>query len=87
MVPVMEGNQLHHWSYRLENAKDVIELSVAAHLRLHCYLAYDQEQMCYRDTNGALLDTKDKHEAWIQTVQAIDARVLLEEPAEYRLAA
>lgn len=59
--PVFKGNQLHHWSYNIEHAKDTIELSLADHNTAHRYLLYDQERMMYRTTDGILLDTKEAH--------------------------
>ena len=59
--PIIKGNQLHHWSYRVEDAKDVIELSVKDHNTAHRFLVYDQERMMYRTTYGLLLDTKELH--------------------------
>ncbi len=52
----------HHWSYIIEHAKDVIDISVKNHHKAHRFLIYDQERMMYRrfDTNE-LLDTKEKH--------------------------
>jgi len=56
------GNQLHHWSYQEEHWKDVIELSVADHARLHRHIIYDSVTFMYRrkDTQE-LLNTKEKH--------------------------
>lgn len=61
------GMHMHHWSYRPEHTKDVIELSVNDHVRLHRFLVYDQERMMYRrhDTME-LLDTRKRHEAFIR---------------------
>lgn len=57
----VKGNNLHHWSYNSEHAKDVIELDVKTHMKLHRYTIYDQEQMMYRrNDNGVLIDTKQK---------------------------
>ena len=68
LKPEVDGNELHHWSYREEHAKDVIELSLETHNFLHRHMSYDQEQMMYRvSTNvtgfefGELIDTKAKH--------------------------
>lgn len=52
---------LHHWSYNQEDWLDVIELSVHDHHFLHRYIVYDQERMMYRDLDGVLLDSKEKH--------------------------
>jgi hypothetical protein len=64
--PIIKGNTMHHWSYRIEDAKDVIELCFKDHKKAHRFLVYDQERMMYRrfDTNE-LLDTREAHEAFI----------------------
>jgi hypothetical protein len=75
LKPIIKGNHLHHWSYREEQAKDVIELEPKVHSLVHRYMIYDQEQMMYRvSTNvigfefGELLETKSRHCAFISTV-------------------
>lgn len=66
LKPQESGNQLHHWSYNIEHAKDVIELSVADHNTLHRFLKYDQESFMYRRADtGELLDSREKHEDFI----------------------
>ena len=57
----VKGNHLHHWSYNLEHAKDVIELPQERHYTLHRHIVYDQERMMYRNLDGLLLDTKESH--------------------------
>lgn len=54
-------NQLHHWSYNEEDFKDCVELSVSDHNLIHRFLVYDQEFFYYRDLEGNLLNTKEKH--------------------------
>jgi hypothetical protein len=57
-----EGMHLHHWSYNKEHYKDVIELPIQEHFKLHRYLIYDQERKMYRRCdNNLLLDTKESH--------------------------
>lgn len=58
----IKGLHMHHWSYKIEHAKDVIPLDVSSHNKAHRFLIYDQERMMYRryDTNE-LLDTKESH--------------------------
>lgn len=64
--PLIEGNQLHHWSYNPEHAKNVIELSVRDHKKGHRFLIYDQEYFMYRRIDTMeLLDTREKHEIYI----------------------
>jgi hypothetical protein len=55
------GNELHHWNYNIEFAKDVIELSKSDHAKIHRFIKYDQKTFMYKDLNGILLDTKEKH--------------------------
>lgn len=56
-----KDNHLHHWSYREEHWKDVIELSVVEHNLLHRFIVYDQDEMLYRDGKGNLLTTRESH--------------------------
>ncbi len=69
MKPEVAGNHLHHWSYREEYVRDVIELTVADHSTVHRFLLYDQEQALYRRISDLLLlDTRVLHEQWIHDV-------------------
>ena len=57
-----KNNQNHHWSYRKEHVKDVVEMNLIEHCKLHRYIVYDQERMMYRRTDtNELLDTKELH--------------------------
>lgn len=62
-----DGHHCHHWSYLQQHRKDVIYLTPSQHMKSHRFIIYDQERMMYRrfDTNE-LLDTKEKHEAYIK---------------------
>lgn len=65
-----KDNELHHWSYNIEHAKDVIELSVKEHSTLHRFIEYDQERMMYRIAKtGELLDTKEKHISYFNQIK------------------
>lgn len=68
LKPLIKGNHLHHWSYNLEHATSVIELSISEHMTAHRFLIYDQERKMYRQLNGILLDTKQAHEDYINTI-------------------
>ena len=66
-IKASPGNQLHHWSYKIEHANDVIELTIREHNKAHRFLVYDQERMMYRRSdNNVLLDTKESHESYIR---------------------
>jgi hypothetical protein len=55
----------HHWSYNEEHQIDVIDLSQKDHFKAHRFIIYDQERMMYRNLEGVLLDTKEKHLKYI----------------------
>lgn len=57
----VKGNHLHHWNYNIEFAKDVIELNPSDHAKIHRFIKYDKKTFMYKDLNGVLLDTKEKH--------------------------
>ncbi len=67
-----EGKQKHHWSYNEEHYKDVIFLTLEEHSKLHRYMIYDQERYMYRDLEGVLLDTKEKHIAYFEKIKHLD---------------
>ena len=52
----VKGHHKHHWSYNIEDAKDVIELPVLIHNKVHRFMTYDQKTFMYKDLNGNLLD-------------------------------
>ena len=60
-LKAQKGFNLHHWSYNEEHFLDVIELSILEHNKLHRYMDYNQETKMYRTKEGVLLDTKEKH--------------------------
>ena len=66
--PIVKGNHLHHWSYNLEHAKDVIELNIADHNKIHRFLKYNQTTFMYKDLNGKLLFTKEMHLKYINDI-------------------
>ena len=67
-IKCTKGNHLHHWSYSLENAKDVIELNQKDHYLIHRFLKYNQPLMIYEDLNGNLLHTKELHLNYINKI-------------------
>jgi len=63
-----KGLQYHHYSYNKEHYKDCIILSIKDHNTVHRFLKYDQQFFMYRDLEGNLLDTREKHEAYLKTI-------------------
>ena len=68
LKPLVKGNHLHHWNYNLYYAKDIIELNIADHNKLHRFMKYDQKTFMYKDLNGVLLNTKEKHIEYMNKV-------------------
>lgn len=65
----VKSNHNHHWSYNEEHWKDVIELEPKVHYLIHRLLDYDREFKMYRCCyDDELLDTKEKHLAFIKRV-------------------
>lgn len=59
------GFHAHHWSYKEQHKKDVIFMKPDEHYTLHRFLTYLPEQMIYQTRKGEILDTREKHEAFI----------------------
>ena len=57
---------MHHWSYQKNHAKDMIDMTPKDHAKAHRFLVYDQERMMYRNLDGVLLDTRERHETYIR---------------------
>ena len=67
-LPCEKGNHLHHWSYNIEDAKDCIELNLKDHALIHRFLKYDQGTFKYKTLKGDLLNTKERHLDYINSV-------------------
>lgn len=62
MIPVIQGNHLHHWSYNKIHFRDVIELPRFEHDKLHRYMIYDNDKKMYRRRdNMKLLWSRNIH--------------------------
>lgn len=64
----VEDNHLHHWSYRFEHRRDVIELRPILHYLAHRFLIYDTKNLMYRTYSGLLLDEKQKHYDYLLSI-------------------
>lgn len=63
-----QGFHNHHWSYKEENAKDIFCLNFRDHAFVHRHLNYDSVLFCYVTKDGVVLDTREKHEKFINEV-------------------
>lgn len=68
-IKAPEGMIKHHWSYNEEHWLDLFFFTHLDHMKIHRYMIYDQEHMMYRTVAGELLDTREKHEAYLQTLK------------------
>jgi len=67
-----DGYEKHHWSYNIEDSKDVVFLTTADHSLVHRYTVYDQERKMYRVAkDGWLLDTKRSFVAFISNTLGV----------------
>jgi len=67
-IDAPDGTEKHHWSYAKENAKDVIFLTRKDHSKLHRFIKYEQEEMLYYTLEGVKLDTREKHEKYMEGI-------------------
>lgn len=68
-LPKRDGYHQHHWSYKDEHWRDVIELSRADHYLLHRNMIYDTTEKLYRDATGMLLSSKESHVKLLETLR------------------
>jgi hypothetical protein len=64
-VKCPEGMVRHHWSYSVENMKDLLFVTAEEHYFIHRYLIYVDYNYCFKTVGGVMLNTKDKHDAYI----------------------
>lgn len=62
------GFDRHHWSYNEEHWKDVIYITRSIHRIAHKFMIYDQERMMFRKLDGVLLDTREEHLEYINSL-------------------
>ncbi len=64
-----EGCHKHHWSYKEEHWLDFLILPLALHYKAHRFMRYSQAHKMYTTLSGTLLDTREKHEQYIQSIK------------------
>lgn len=57
----------HHWSYKDEYIYDVCILDRRTHRRIHKYLIFNKEFMCFNSKDGDLLDSREKHYKYLES--------------------
>jgi 1,2-phenylacetyl-CoA epoxidase PaaB subunit len=71
-IKAPDGEEKHHWSYNKEHYRDVLFFTTRDHNKLHRYMIYDQERKMYRSLDGVLLDTKNKHLKYWESLWGLD---------------
>lgn len=71
LPPCAPGSHYHHWSYRKTDAIDVFQFTVDVHTRIHRYMVYDEEQLCYRRLDGVLLDSREAAQRYYEYVLSL----------------
>lgn len=64
-----KGDLCHHWNYNELN--NFFVLTDKQHRKIHGFLTLDEELLLFRDHFDDLLDTKEKHLKFIESVLAI----------------
>ena len=63
-----KGIECHHWNYDDKYIYDVFFLTVKSHRKIHKSLILDIQLKMFRTLTGELLDTKEKHEEYINKI-------------------
>lgn len=74
-MPKVDGMEKHHWSYNELYWKDIIYISTKNHNKIHRHMRYCEKTFMYKVSiaidefkEGVLLDTKAKHQQFINLV-------------------
>ena len=68
---VPKGFELHHWNYNDDYLLDVFVLNIKDHKNLHNSLFLDLEKRIFYLEDGTYLDTKEKHQEYIEKLGII----------------
>lgn len=71
-VEVPDDKNAHHWSYQEAHFGDVLFLQHAPHKKLHRHLEYDEDEKMYRTSDGELLDTREKHRKYAESILGVE---------------
>lgn len=70
-IECLPGYHNHHWSYNEQHFTDIITISIDLHYKIHRYMVYDASSKMYTSRTGYLLDTREKHEKFIELIKNI----------------
>lgn len=61
-----KGTELHHWSYNNKDLENVFLMDIRQHRQCHKYIELDLVKRMFKDLDGNLLNTKEKHFKYLQ---------------------
>lgn len=67
-LKVKRGFEVHHWNYNLDFLKDVFIMERTNHRQLHTNLVFDEEKRIFKTKDGLLLNTKNRHGLFIESL-------------------
>ena len=67
-LKLKRNEEAHHWNYNEGYERDVFILSNSNHKKVHLQMFLDIEFLLYRTKTGELLETKQKHEMYINSL-------------------
>jgi len=56
-----KGIELHHWNYNTDYLEDVFVMNIRQHRQAHTHLIFDEDTFMFKNLDGLLLDSKEKH--------------------------
>lgn len=65
---IKKGYEAHHWNYEDDSLEDFIILSKEDHKKVHKFLDFELNIKMFKDLQGNLLDSKQKHLDYINQV-------------------
>lgn len=64
-----KGIELHHWNYNDDFLEDVFHLPIKLHRYAHKFLVLDAELRIFKTIDGILLDSKEKHLEFLNSLR------------------
>ena len=64
-LKLTKEKEAHHWNYNEGYEENIFILTKSQHKQIHAKMFLDIEFLVYRTKNAELLDTREKHENYI----------------------
>lgn len=70
-LKIPKGHEAHHWSYKEENLLSVFIMKTDKHRKAHKELIFNEYTLCFSTSTGEILDTREKHEYFLRSLNFI----------------